>query len=275
MKRGGFAAVATFAFSAFVLISGCSSKKPVEVKSPALESAERLERRGSAAYAKGDHAGAAKDFQMAAHVYESLAMTDAHANTQLSLARIDADDGRPAEALTRVSRVLNLPSTGATLSSSTLLLAQGRVAALYLQQKNLPAAGAALFAAEGLCAAACEAASALSALRANWHLASNDLTAAKTSAAAALGQATAPSDKANALRSLAQIGLAQTQLPQAAQDAAQALALDQSLGASNRVIADLHLLADIYAKAGDARKAAEYTELGSAAQAARAKLGGK
>jgi tetratricopeptide (TPR) repeat protein len=263
------------AVSALVLATGCASKKPIEVKSPALESAERLEHRGSAAYAKGDHIGAAKDFQTAAYVYESLAMVDALANAQLSLARIDSDDGRPADALVRVNRVLNLPSTGAAISSSTLLLAQGRAAALYMQQKNLSAAGSALTAAEGLCAAPCEATSALSVLRAGWHLASGDLSAAKAKATAALAQASTPSDKANALRSLAQIGLAQSLYPQAAQNGLQALQLDQSIGASNRVIADLDLLASIYAPAGDTRQATEYTDLSRAAAAARAHLSGK
>ena len=260
---------------ALILAAGCASKKPAEVKSPALESAERLEHRGTAAYAKGDHVGAAKDFQTAAYVYESLAMVDALANTQLSLARIDSDDGRPAEALARVNRVLNQPTTGAGLAPSTMLLAQGRAAALYIQQKNLSAAGAALAAAENLCTSPCEALSALSVLRASWHSASGDLIAAKAKAAAALDQASTPSDKANALRSLAQTGLAQNLYPQAAQEGLQALQLDQSLGASNRVIADLDLLASIYAKAGDMPKAAQYLDLSRAAAAARVQLGGK
>jgi hypothetical protein len=38
------------------------------------------------------------------------------------------------------------------------------------------------------------------------------------------------------------------------------------------VIADLDLLASIYTKAGDARKAAEYADLSRAATAARAQL---
>ena len=263
------------AASALLLATGCASNKSIEIKSPALESAERLEHRASAAYAKGDHIGAAKDFQTAAYVYESLAMVDALANAQLSLARIDSDDGRPAEALARVNRVLDLPSAGAAIAPSTLLLAQGRAAALYIQQKNLSAANTALTAAEGLCTPACEVLSALSVLRANWHMASGDLMAAKTKAAAALSQASTPSDKANALRSLAQIGLAQNLYPQATQDGMRALQLDQSIGASNRVIVDLDLLANIYTKAGNVSKAAQYQDLSRAASAARAQLGGK
>jgi tetratricopeptide (TPR) repeat protein len=258
--------------SAVLLFAGCGSKKPVEIKSPALESAERLERRAGTAYAKGDHVGAVKDFQAAASVYESLAMQDALANTQLSLARIDADDGRSADALKRVNGVLSLPGTGAVISPSTLLIAHGRAAALYMQQKDLPSAGRELNASEALCTVACEASSALSAMRANWFLASNDLPAAKAKAETALTQALAPSDKANALRSLAQFALAQGQYSAAAGHAEQALALDQSLGASNRVIADLDLLSSIHTKAGDLTKAANYTELSRAASAALARL---
>ncbi len=265
----------SLAIGTLILVTGCGSKQPIEVKSPALESAERLEHRAAASYAKGDSVGAAKDFQTAAYVYESLALVDALANVQLSLARIDSDDGRPVGALARVNRVLNLPSTGATLAPQTLLLAQGRAAALYMQQKNLTAADDALAAAEALCASPCEALSALSTLRAGWHLASGDWITAKTKAVLALGQANTPSDKANALRSLAQISLAQSLFPQATQDGLQALQLDQSLGASDRVIADLDLLASIYTQAGDARKAVEYLGLSRAATTARAQLHGK
>ncbi|MEY4294768.1 MAG: hypothetical protein RLY82_456, partial [Pseudomonadota bacterium] len=164
------------AASAALLVVGCGSHKPMEVKSPALESAQRLERRAASAYAKGDHVGAVKDFQAAASVYESLAMQDALANTQLSLARIDADDGRSGDALRRVNGVLSLPSTGATISPATLLVAHGRAAALYMQQKDLTAAGRELNASEAICNMACEASSALSAMRANWFLTSNDTT---------------------------------------------------------------------------------------------------
>jgi hypothetical protein len=106
-------------------------------------------------------------------------------------------------------------------------------------------------------------------------MASGDLMAAKTKAAAALSQASTPSDKANALRSLAQIGLVQNLYPQATQDGMRALQLDQSIGASNRVIVDLDLLANIYTKAGNVSKAAQYQDLSRAASAARAQLGGK
>jgi tetratricopeptide (TPR) repeat protein len=263
------------AVSIVVLITGCGSKKLIEIKSPVLEAAERLEHRGVAAYAKGDFVGAAKDFQTAIYAYESLAMVDAAANAQLSLARIDADGGRVAEALIRVNGVLRLASLSTPIAPATMLLAQGRAAALYLQQKDLNAAGLALAAAEDLCTSTCEAISALATLRANWNLALGNAAAAKAKANAALSLASDSSDKANALRTLAHIGLAQGLHAEAIQNVALALALDQQLGASLRVMADLDLLASIHAKAGDAQKAAQYTELSRAAAAARLHLGGK
>ena len=260
---------------AALLAAGCGSKKPIEVKSPALESAERLEQRGAAAYAKGDHVGAFKDFELAAAVYASLAMTDAQAHAELSLARIDAEDGRAARALERINQVTAWAEKGSSIGTSTLLLAHGRAAAVYMQQKNAAAADTSLTKAEGLCASACDAAAALSTMRANWLFASGDLVAAKTKAASALALAATPSDKASALRSLAQIGLAQNDLVNATQNASDALKLDQALGASLRVIADLDLLAQIHNKAGNAAKAAEFLNLRDAASAARAHLGQK
>jgi tetratricopeptide (TPR) repeat protein len=267
--------LALLAMGVMVLTTGCGSKKPIEVKSPVLEATERLEHRASAAYAKGDSVGAAKDFQTAAYAYESLAMVDAAANAQLSLARIDAGEGRVAEALVRVNAVLRQSNLSTPIAPATTLLAQGRAAALYLQQKDLNAAGLALTAAEGLCTSTCEAGSALATLRANWHLASGNAAAAKAKASAALSPASDLPDKANALRSLAQIGLAQGLYAEAIQNAALALGLDQQLGASQRVIADLDLLASLHARAGDARRAAEYADLSRAAVAARSHLSGK
>jgi hypothetical protein len=66
--------------------------------------------------------------------------------------------------------------------------------------------------------------------------------------------------------------LAQGLYTLAAQHAEQTLALDQSLGAANRVIADLDLLSSIHSKAGDLTKAANYAELSRAASAALARL---
>jgi tetratricopeptide (TPR) repeat protein len=259
-----------------LLVVGCSSKKPIIEKSAALAGAERLEHRASGAYAKGDAIGAAKDFQTAMQVYESLAMTDAAAGVQLSLARIDSDEGRIKEALARVDSVLGFvqkaSSESGSISASTALLAHGRAAALYLQQKNYAQADTALNVAERLCANACEATSALLTMRANGLLATGDVQGAKAKAAGALAQSQTANDKANALRSLAQANLALGLFAQASGDAEQALQIDQTQGHSLRVISDLNLLASIYAKSGNAEKSAAYAALSQAAVRARKQL---
>lgn len=237
---------------------GCASKQvPIE-KSPVLESAERIERRAAAAYNKGDLAAAVKDYQVALHVYESLAMVDAQAGVQLSLARIDAQDGRVDKALERSLWVLD-PSRAVTgVTSATRLLASGRAAALYLQQNNLPAAKKALDGADALCASTCEALPALLTLRADWQLANGEALAAEQSAALAITKSTQKADMANAQRTRAKIRLALKNHAAAAMDAQAALALDQETGQSPRVIADLGLLVDAYEGQGNAALAAQY-----------------
>lgn len=262
--------VAIFLLAAFA--SGCAQKKVTIEKSAAIAAAERLEHRASNAYAKGDAIGAAKDFQTAGQVYESLAMTDAAAVVQLNLARIDSDEGRTKEALQRVESITTLAMQSSVISTSTALLANGRAAALYLQQKNNVAADRVLSNAERLCASACEASSALLTLRANWFLAAGDAANAKTKAASGLEQSHNPNDKANALRSLAEANLVLNQSVQAASEAEQALQIDQTQGNSLRVIADLNLLALIYTKAGNADKSRNYAELSKAANLARSQL---
>ena len=257
-----------FLFFSIYLV-GCGSKKPIVEKSAALAGAERLEHRASSAYAKGDAIGAAKDFQAALSVYESLAMQDAAAGVQLSLARIDSDEGRAHEALARVKAVVGL---GGVTSPHTRLLAHGRAAALYLQQKDIAAASDSLTKAEALCASTCEAVSALLSLRSQAALATNDAQAAKTYASQALPLAQNPNDKANALRNLAESNLVLNQASQAAAEAEQALQIDQTQGHSLRVIRDLNLLSSIYTQSGNSERSAHYAALSQAASAARKQL---
>ncbi len=254
---------------------GCASPKAAPEKSAALTGAERLEHRASSAYLKGDLAGAAKDFAMAEQVYRSLAMLDAAANVQLSLARIDLDEGHAERARARITHVLSLSAQPwSALSSTTRLLANGRAAALSLQENNQPTAHEHLLAAERLCGAQCEASSALYALRAHWLLRSGDAPSSLTKAHAALAAAKTQIDKANAQRSLGEAYLAQGQLAQAIQSAELALQMDQALGVSAKVIADLGLLARAYTQLGETQKAAFYTDLAQSATAARKQLEG-
>lgn len=237
---------------------GCAQKPLMVEKAPLIESAERLERRAAAAYNKGDHQAALKDYQVALQAYESLALVDAQAGVQLSMAKIDAEDGRAAQALERTLWVLSPNIAALGVSAPTRLLASGRAAALYLQTHKLEAAKLALDSADTLCVAHCEAASALQALRARWLLASGDAPAAEQGAALAIELAVRKSDVANALRLRAQIRLALKNDWASAQDAQASLQLDQAAGQAPRVIADLDLLAQAYEALGDTARAQLY-----------------
>jgi hypothetical protein len=100
---------------------------------------------------------------------------------------------------------------------------------------------------------------------------------AMASAQLALQAAKTDADKANALRTRASIALAggatlDSTLVAALADAQQALSLDQKLGASARVVADLALLVQIHTQGGNAVRAAHYAALHKAAVAAREQL---
>ena len=252
-----------------VLFAACSQKQPLAHKSAAVESAERLERRATAAFVKGDLLSAAKDYQVAASVYESLAMQDELAVTQLNLARIENESGRKPHAQSLVEEVLRKASTGAPYRPATLLIANGRAAAFAIGAENWPAAAAYLDTAQAMCQSGCDAVSALLVLRSEWMLATNDTAGAQVVANQAFERATNPSDKANALRAKAQVAMKMNAYQSAITEASAALQIDQEQGASSRVIADLALLSQAHSEAGNASQAAQYKALEQKAQKAR------
>jgi hypothetical protein len=251
----------------------CGQKQALLQKNSTLEAAERLERRGAAAYQKGDLTAAFKDYQTASLVYESLALPEPFAAVQLTLARLDAEDGRVDAAIARVVQVQQLSAEQGVISDQTQLLANGRAAALYLQRQNWPMAHSNLVLAERACAEVCEAGSALWVLRARLELNTYQLVAAREAATTALALATNAVDRANALRSRAEIGLADKL--SALADAKEALKLDQEIGQSRRVIADLELLVRASAQASDVTAAKEYLARLLKARAANQKLGAR
>lgn len=253
------------------LVAGCAQKATTAPLSAALEGAQRLERRAANAYSKGDLLGAQKDYQTAAAVYTSLALDMPLAAAQLNLAKIEGESGRAAEGLALAEAVL----AKANLGVDSRLMGHGRAAALSLAVQKPADAQKHLDTADVLCAGSCDAASALAVLRAEVLLLGNQLAAAKSASERALQAAKTDADKANALRARASVGLAEgapSGLAAAAVDAELALALDQNLGVSARVIADLALLAQLHRKAGNAGRADQYTAMAAAAQAAREQL---
>lgn len=263
-----------------VLITACAQKTPKESISPALEGAQRLERRAHSAYGKGDLLGAQKDYQTVASVYTSLALPAPLALVQLNLAKIEGESGRTKEGLALAESVLVKAKQDAALGEkelpvATRQLAHGRAAALSLALAKTTEAQQHLAAALALCGNDCDSGSALAALQAEVGLQAGDASAARAAAERALQLAKTDADRANALRSRAAIGLAAVsgaELASALQDAQNALAIDQQLGAAARVIADLALLEKGHAMAGNSQQAERYKLQREAAQAAREQL---
>jgi hypothetical protein len=238
-------------------------------------SAQTLERRAAQAYALGDLEGAAATFESAALVYESLALAEPLARARLSAARAVAEAGKPDQALRIVAAVLAPPLA---ISPGTQIMAQGRAAALYLAQGSaaaLTSASTHWQLASALCAQSCAERAALLVLRARIELAQGDAAAALQNANAALAavdRQAAPAEQANALRARAQAYAALNQPALTLVDATAALALDQEVGSTGRVQADLQLLAKAHQALGHAEQAAHFAALAQRAQAASRSL---
>lgn len=266
------------------LLGGCASSKPAApTPSPAVQSAQALEQRAGKAFAQGDFERALKDFDTAASVYASLAMTDAHAQAQLNGARVLADSGQTAAAQVRVAAVL---ASVVPLSASVRTTAYGRAAALALANADLPLATTSLAAAQAACSASCPASAALAVLAARLQLANGKAVEALVTANQAVKLAPMPSntamgtanaqqaDHANALRVRAQAHAALQSHGAALADAQAALAVDQTLGFAARVALDLQLMAAAQRGLGMADAAARSSALAEQSLAASQRLHG-
>jgi tetratricopeptide (TPR) repeat protein len=262
------------------LLCACAQKPPA---SAAASLAASSAQRGAQAFARGDMAAAQREYATALRVHESLDDAPGRAAALLSLARIAAQTGRPAEAQEAIDQVL---ADAARLDPALLATAHGRSAALRLAQGDAEGAEAPLARAAALCAGTCADAGALAVLRARLTLARGQPAAALAQLQAALAlpglaAATPPTlrpqagaERANALRLQGQAHLALGQAEAAAGAAQAALDLDRALGLSERVLADLRLLAEAAAARGDAAGAVRYRQLAARAEAAGRALRG-
>jgi hypothetical protein len=261
-------------------LAGCAQKPVV---SPAVSLAQASSQRGAQAFAHGELANAQREYTTALHVYESLGDTPGRASSLLSLARIAAQAGQPAEAIAAVNQVLADP---ALVDTPTRITAHGRAAALYLAQGNTALAEQHLADADALCAAACADAGAINVLRARSALAQNKPGDALKLASDALAMPTlapvtpttlkpqASAERANALRVQAQAHMALGAPAAASAAALAALELDRALGLADRVLPDLQLLAQASRDMGAADAASRYQALADRAQAAGRALRG-
>jgi hypothetical protein len=250
-------------------LMACSSAPPAKQDSAMVQTAQNMERRAAQSFARGEWAAAASTFESAAWVYETLALPEPQARARLSQARAVAQGGRADQAL---PIVLNVIEQSNTLSSGTRATAHGRAAAL-LMASDAASANRHVQDAMAACAGTCAQLSALTVLRARAQLANNQAGQASATAGQALAVAANDTDRANALRLRAQAALGQHAAALA--DANQALALDQALGLSERVMADLQLLQNASTALGDAAAAQRYDALIARARSAAAALAPK
>lgn len=266
---------------ALCMLGACGTPPAI---SPAATLAQASTLRGAQAFARGDLTGSRREYTTALHIHESLGDTQERAATLLSLARVSAQAGQGADALTKVNKVL---ADQAQLGAPMVITAHGRASALYLAQGDTQRADQHLIQATTACAGACADAGALAVLRARLALAQQQPAQALKLATDALGMpglatATPPTlrpqasaERANALRVQAQAQSALGQHDAAAVAASAALDLDRPLGLAERVLLDLQLLANAYEALGATALARQYQSLAERAQAAGLALRGE
>ncbi|MBC7436843.1 MAG: tetratricopeptide repeat protein [Bdellovibrionales bacterium] len=274
MSRGAPRSILLLSCTTAVLLAACAQKPVI---SPAVSLAQASAQRGAQAFARGELPGAQREYTTALRVYESLGDTPGRASTLLSLARIAAQAGKPAEALAAVDQVLADP---ALVDVPTRITAHGRAAALHLAQGNIPLTEKHLADAAALCAASCADAGAITVLRARAALAQQQPAIALRLASDALAlpalalvtpatlKPQASAERANALRVQAQAQMALGAPALASSAALAALELDRALGLADRVLPDLQLLAQASRELGATDAAQRYQALAERAQAA-------
>ncbi|MES2945998.1 MAG: tetratricopeptide repeat protein [Pseudomonadota bacterium] len=267
---------------AFVLCA-CTGRPALN---PAATLAQGSSQRGAQAFARGDLAGAERDYNTALRIHESLGDNAGRAAALLSLSRIASQAGRHDEALLVVEQLLADQTGLMALTPATRITAYGRAAALHLAKSNLQQADKYLAQADALCQRVCAEAGVLIVLRARSALVRQQPADALALANEALAlpalaavsppsrQPQASAERANALRVKAQAQAALGQTQDASSAATQALELDQTLGLADRVLPDLLLLAQLHKTMGASERAQHYETLARRAQAASQALRG-
>jgi len=249
--------------------SAGSANSPLPVP-PAVRSAQQLEQQAGQAFTRSEWADALADYQTAAGIYASLAMTDAQLRAQLSVARVQAESGQPTPALQTIEAVLKRLD-GAQVQDNTRVIAHGRAAAL-LMVADPARAQQHWTQARQLCVAPCAQLASLWVLQARMALQRGDAAAGLTAANAALQAQPSTVERANALRVRVTAALQLHRLDGAEADGQTALRIDQSLGLSARVVEDLRVLVAVYRAQGNAAQAAHHQGLLTQAEAARRAL---
>lgn len=238
-------------------LAGCGSAP--EQRSPMSAAAYRHSERGARAYAQGDLARAAKEYQQAVQGAQAIEDAAGIATASINLARVWRGAGRYPLAHQQLAALFDAPQL--VYPADLLAVAAILQGQLYLEQDEIAAATDWAARAEPLCASGCEVRPSLRLLQAQLAMRAQRWDAAAKLIADALGSLNAPAqamERANALRLAGEVAYAQQDDARASARFAEALALDQRLGLPNKISLDLNRLAQSAKRAGRAAEAANY-----------------
>lgn len=242
---------------ACLLLLGCGSAP--EKRNPMSAESYRHSERGARAYAQGDLARAAAEYQVA--LRGALAIEDAAgiAVARINLARVWRDSGRYEQSHQQLAALFDAPQLAyPTNSLAAAAIMQGQ---LYLEQEDIVAATVWAARSEQTCQSGCEVRPSLQLLNAQLAMRAHHLDAADKLVEDALGSLNSPSqvvERANALRLSGELAYAARDDARAIARFEQALALDQKLGLPLKIRLDLSRLAQTSARAGKTAEAANY-----------------
>ena len=249
------------ALLASLLLAACGSAP--KVSEPVLrKQAQEAEADGARRYARGDYAGAARNYAVASQLQQSLDDPAAAARNQLHQARAELAAAQAEAALNRAKSITHAEfALDALLLQAQANLALGKPAAA---QENLAAAAAS-------CAANCPQSASLNLLQARAALVDQRAADALRHAEAALKLLQGKDEAAetgNAWRLIATARLASGDAAGALPAAQAALDIDRQLALPEKIARDWLLIGDIRKKLGAGGTAAAYQRALDVASAA-------
>ncbi len=248
-----------FFLVAAMLLAACGGAPP-QAQNERLAQAADYNRRGEAALKQGDYRRALAYYREALRIDLSVEHSEGIAINSINLARAHQLAGESALAHQALDGLLG--ASALRLAPEFLAAARLRKALLYQDEGKLADASVWAERSEALCQdAVCAWRGTLLNLRARLALARADAAAAQALAGQALAvnrTRAAGEEIANSLRLQAEASIRQQQFAAALVSLDEALALDKGLGLPERIEADLTLIGEAHAGAGNAEQAREF-----------------
>jgi len=242
-----------------LILAACASAPP-EPQNARLAQAADYNRRGEAALKQGDYGRAQGFYREALRIDLSTEHSEGIAINSINLARAHQLAGERSLAHQTLDSLLG--ASALHLAPELVAAARLRKALLYQDEGKLADAGDWAERSEALCKdAGCAWRGTLLNLRARLALARADAGAALVLAGQALAvnrTRAAGEEIANSLRLQAEARIHQQQFAAALAPLDEALALDKRLGLPERIEADLALMGEAHAGAGNAEQAREF-----------------